>query len=210
MEANVEALAQEILSSLSQDERYLLGLVGPPASGKSTLAAQLVDFINRGGQSRAIVLPMDGYHYSNEYLEELGLLNLKGVPRSFDVEAFVSLVESVKRAPDDVHLAPEFRREIEASIPNAIEITPKHQVVVVEGNYLLMDEEPWTRLGLCFDEVWFLSLDESTRQERLLKRHIENGRSVEEAAEKIRETDDPNSKLVDSTMSMADRIVEMN
>jgi len=208
--AYLKDLVERIVSSTAHTDRFILGLTGPPASGKSTLAHQLVDSLNMDGNDRAIVLPMDGYHLSNERLQELGILSLKGIPQSFDALTFVKLLESVKSDPKKIHYAPEFRREIEASIEDAIEIKAHHEIIVVEGNYLLWEKEPWNNLPEYLDEVWYLSLNESTRLDRLLKRHVANGRTEVEAREKIASTDDPNARLIEATKERADLVVTVD
>jgi len=205
-----DGLANELLASIIPNQRFVLGLIGPPASGKSTLASELAKAINADDKGRAVVLPMDGFHLSNEKLEELGLLSLKGIPQSFDAQAFVDLVRSIKTEADQIYGAPEFRREIEASIADAIEILPSHDIVIVEGNYLLLKDEPWCQLANHLDEVWYLSLGEKVRQDRLLNRHIENCRSREEAKEKIRITDDSNALLIEETKVRANRILSVD
>lgn len=203
-------LINELLLSAAKKDRYILGLTGPPAAGKSTLAEQLVTLLNAKGQDWAIAVPMDGYHFSNDHLNELGLLHLKGVPASFDASAFVAFVASIRHETEEIHSAPEFLREIEASIPNAIVVRPQHKFVIVEGNYLLLDEEPWDKLQELMDETWFLSLKEVLRNQRLLARHVANGRTEDEAHEKIMTTDAPNAQRIDATKKRATRVVNVS
>src|ERR1700756_3399865 len=97
--------------------RTLLGLVGPPGAGKSTLAAALQAEFADVSQ----VVPMDGFHLANVELERLGRRGRKGAPDTFDSAGYVALLRRLLAQPDDeIVYAPEFRREIEEPIANAI------------------------------------------------------------------------------------------
>jgi pantothenate kinase len=122
------------------ERRYFLGITGPPGAGKSTVAHNIVDMV---GSDLAVTVPMDGFHHSNDRLEALGLLHLKGIPATFDGEGFVALLEHIKQAgPDETIQAPAFDRSLEATVANAIEVRLEHRLIVVEGNYLLYLEPP--------------------------------------------------------------------
>ena len=207
MEDNLELLLDDLLEIAATQDRYILALTGSPAVGKSTLADRLVGSINANGLDQAIALPMDGYHFSNEKLLELELLELKGIPETFDAKAFVELVKSIKSETELTHWAPEFRRELEASIQNAIAVQPHHKIIIVEGNYLLLESAPWNQLADYFDKVWFLSLEDSIRKQRLLARHMSYGQTESEAREKMKSTDDKNALLIEASKSRADRVV---
>lgn len=212
--ATAETVARHIkvlLNAKSRKQgRYLLGLAGSPASGKSTFSAQLVEGVNKELQKdSAVVVPMDGYHFSNEILDEKGLKPLKGIPATFDAHGFVNLIKRLKSETNESVFAPLFDRSIEASIENGIEIAPRHEIIVSEGNYLLLDEKPWNEIRDLFDEIWFIDSTEEKLMPRLLARHKECGRNPEEAKAKIDSTDLPNAKLVDATKSRAHRIIEI-
>ncbi len=190
--------------------RYLLGLAGSPASGKSTFSGQLVDGINRElNKDAAVVVPMDGYHFSNEVLDEKELRPLKGIPATFDAEGFVDLIKRLKSETTKSVFAPLFDRSIEASIEDGIEIAPHHEIIVSEGNYLLLDAKPWNELRSLFDEIWFIDSTVEKLMPRLLARHKECGRNQEESKAKIESTDLPNAKLIDTTKSRAHRIIDI-
>lgn len=207
----VDRYVKVLLNAKSAKQgRYLLGLAGAPASGKSTFSAQLVDGINRKlNKDIAVVVPMDGYHFSNEVLDQMGLKPLKGIPSTFDAQGFVDLIKRLKSETNKSVFAPLFDRSIEASIENGIEIANHHEIIVSEGNYLLLNEKPWNELSNLFDEIWFIDATEEKLMPRLLARHKECGRNPEESKAKIESTDLPNAKLIDDTKSRADRVIDI-
>jgi pantothenate kinase len=201
--------------NLSHGSRYILGIAGVPGAGKSTLAEQLVtgvneQFSNSSGKEKinpAIVVPMDGFHFSNEKLEELNLLHLKGIPDSFDSSAFIELLKTLRSNTRTPVYAPLFDRGTESSIEAGIVIEPEHKLCVVEGNYLLLPEAPWSKAKQYFDQIWFLDVSIETVYPRLLARHL-LVKSEPNAREKIESTDLPNARLILETAPFADRLVK--
>ena len=180
--------------------RALLGLVGPPGSGKSTLAAALqAEFADV-----AQVVPMDGFHLANVELERLERRARKGAPDTFDSAGYVALLRRLLVQKDDeIVYAPEFRREIEEPIANAIPVFARTQLIVTEGNYLLLDEGPWAEVKGLLDEVWYVDVDDALRVDRLTQRHVRFGRSADEAAAWVAGTDEPNARLIEASRARA-------
>lgn len=205
-----EDIAKELhqkLENIEPAQRFMLGIVGYPGAGKSTAANAIVDSFNQlTGNDDAIVVPMDGFHLPNEQLEQLDLLALKGIPESFDAGAFVDLLRRLRSAADTVR-APLFERRIEASIQDAIAIHPKHRLLVVEGNYLLLKDPPWKEVRPLLNEVWFIDTSLETVYDRLVERHKQGGRSEKGAIEKVQNTDMRNAHLIDGTKIFADRLI---
>lgn len=185
---------------IKRSGRVLLGLVGPPGSGKSTLAAALqAEF---AGVSQ--VVPMDGFHLANVELERLGRRGRKGAPDTFDGAGYAALLRRLlAQADDEVIYAPEFRREIEEPVANAIPVFARTQLVITEGNYLLLAEEPWAQVRGLLDEVWYVDVDDAQRLERLTQRHVQFGRSADEAAAWVASTDEPNARLIETSRARA-------
>jgi len=204
-----EALVQHLLESVDrQSGRFLLGIVGPPGAGKSTLAAAVEDASNaRRGPGFAAVAPLDGFHLSNEHLDELGLRKMKGAPETFDVAGFVHLLERVRSEPDSTILWPAFNRAIEATVPDAIAITPATRLIVSEGNYLLLDWPGWQEVRPLLDEAWYVDAPRSVLRERLLARALAGGRGDADAVRHVDESDLRNAELVATTKTAADRRV---
>ena len=185
---------------IKRNGRTLLGLVGAPGAGKSTLAAALLAEFADVAQ----VVPMDGFHLANVELERLGRRDRKGAPDTFDSAGYVALLRRLLvQADDEVVYAPEFRREIEEPIANAIPIHARTQLVITEGNYLLLDDGPWAHVAGLLDEVWYVDVDDEVRLHRLTRRHEQFGRSAEEAAAWVAGTDEPNARLIEASRARA-------
>ncbi|MEN3614388.1 nucleoside/nucleotide kinase family protein [Plantactinospora sp. ZYX-F-223] len=188
----------------STGPRRLLGITGAPAAGKSTLAGLLVTALH----GIAELVPMDGFHLAEAELHRLGRHARKGAPDTFDGAGFVALLRRLRAGTETVY-APEFRRELEEPIAGAIPVPPSVPLVVVEGNYLLVPDQPWDEVRELLDEVWFLDLDETERLHRLTERHIAFGREPLEAAARARGTDQRNAELIAGTIDRADLVVRM-
>ncbi|MGX7670012.1 nucleoside/nucleotide kinase family protein [Plantactinospora sp. DSM 117369] len=188
----------------STGPRRLLGITGAPAAGKSTLAGLLVTALH----GIAELVPMDGFHLAEAELHRLGRHARKGAPDTFDGAGFVALLRRLRAGTETVY-APEFRRELEEPVAGAIPVPPSVPLVVVEGNYLLVPDQPWGEVRELLDEVWFLDLDETERLHRLTERHIAFGREPLEAAARARGTDQRNAELIAGTIDRADLVVRM-
>ena len=148
---------------------------------------------------------MDGFHRSNEELDKLGLRDVKGAPETFDVGGFVDLLGRVRSEVDSTILWPGFDRSIEETMPDAIPIKPETKLVVVEGNYLLLDRPRWRDVRRLLDEVWFVDVPRDVLRERLLSRALAGGRTEEEALRHVDGSDLRNADLVAGTRPFADR-----
>ena len=164
-----EAVKAVLPLVLPRQGRFLLGICGPPAAGKSTLAAALADELSIHHGRSAVAVPMDGFHLSNVELARLGLTHRKGAPQTFDAAGFVHLLRRL-RAADELVYAPAYSRTLHESIGGSIPAPVDVQVCVVEGNYLLLDEPPWTALRGLLDVVLYLDAPDRSRQVLLVRR----------------------------------------
>jgi pantothenate kinase len=197
-----EAVSDRAGQRPDRTARYVVGIAGPPAAGKSTLATALRDELNRRSGGRvAEVAPMDGFHLSDAELRRIGALRRKGEPDTFDAAAYARLLASV-RADADVGW-PTFDRSIEATVPGGVVFTPEVRIVVTEGNYLLLDRGAWAAVRPALDDAWFLDADLARIEARLLARHRDGGKSVNDARRKTTESDLPNALLVRQTRHRA-------
>jgi pantothenate kinase len=192
------------LQQLSGGSRRLLGIVGSPGSGKSTLAALAAQALGTSAQA----VPMDGFHLAQFELERQGIADRKGAPHTFDAAGYAHLLRRLKHPVEgEVVYAPEFRREIEEPVAGALPVFAQTPLVVTEGNYLLLEDGAWGEVADLLDEVWFLNVDPALRLERLTQRHMQFGRSREQALAWIASNDALNAQLVEASVTRAHRQV---
>jgi pantothenate kinase len=215
----LDALADDVAGLLDNRSRVLVGLAGAPGTGKSTVAAALVDRLRDAGTRTALV-PMDGFHLDQAELERLGRAHRKGAPDTFDVTGYVALLRRLRAATEPVTYAPRFDRHLEQSIGSAVAVDAATQVVVTEGNYLLLDaddlpspvgdDDPvraWSQVRGLLDRCWFVDTDDTVRVERLVARHVAHGRSPDAARAWVHGNDEVNAALVTRTRYRADAVV---
>ncbi len=197
----------EALHSASRDRRIIIGIAGSPGGGKTTLASGLVEELNRTSAGQAIALPMDGYHLANSTLSRLGLRDRKGALETFDGWGFVALLKRVRTERGHTIFAPSFERTVDEPVAGEIAIEDHHRIVIVEGNYLLVDAAPWDQVREIVDEAWFCATPEDARIERLVARHMYFGRTREDATAWATDVDGVNAKLIEATRHNATLVV---
>ncbi|WP_260465058.1 nucleoside/nucleotide kinase family protein [Arachnia propionica] len=185
--------------------RALLGIVGCPGAGKSTLSARLGRLLG----DRAVIVPMDGFHLDNPVLETLGRRGRKGAIDTFDVAGFVSLLVRLAAAEEAVTYAPRFDRSLETSVGSAIAVPREVPLVIVEGLYLLAREHGWERVRPLLDEVWYLEVPTEERIRRLVARRMRSGEDEATATDWVLGVDQNNAARVEGTREHADLIVEL-
>ncbi|MFI2709759.1 nucleoside/nucleotide kinase family protein [Micromonospora sp. NPDC018662] len=185
--------------------RQLLGIAGAPGVGKSTLAERIVAEVG----PTARLVPMDGFHLAGPALTRLGRVGRKGAPDTFDVNGFVATLRRLRRLEPTSVWAPEFRRDLEEPVAGAIEVPPEVRLVVTEGNYLLLRDDPWEEVRSLLHQAWFLDLDAELRLRRLTARHEAYGKSPEQARAWALGSDEENARLVAGTAGHADLVVRL-
>ena len=189
---------------LASGGRALLGIAGSPGAGKSTLAERLVVDLGPSAQ----LVPMDGFHLPNATLDRLGLRGEKGSPRTFDAAGYVALLRVLRAAGPDPVDVPGFDRDTDEPVAVGSTVAPEVQLIVTEGNYLLLDVPPWSDLRELLDEVWFCAPPDADRIERLVARHVRFGRSPEAALAWATGSDAANALLVEASRTRADLLVD--
>jgi pantothenate kinase len=204
--SDIKTIYRHLKSRLARGERCLVGIAGAPGAGKSTLVKSLA---NRFDPPPPIV-GMDGFHLAQSHLEQVKQAHRKGAHYTFDSWGYVSMLRRISRQEaDEVIYAPHFDRSIEDSIAAAVPVRPDDRLVLTEGNYLLIDLPPWNQIKRYLSLSIFLDLDEETRLERLIMRHIEFGKTREHAIRHVHESDQVNAHLVAGSRHHADFVVEM-
>ena len=200
-------IVDALLRRAGDARRFLVGLAGPPAAGKSTLAEALRDGLIARGET-AEILPMDGFHMDNGILAERGLLPRKGVPESFDGRGFIDIVTALKRAEGEV-LVPVFDRSRELAINAARAIPQETRFILAEGNYLLFKDAPWDRLDGKFDFTIFVGPPYAVLEERLRQRWMGYALPEDQIGWKLYGNDLPNGKRILENSRPADLHIDL-
>jgi len=196
----------EIVGKQTEFRRVIVAIAGPPAAGKSTLLPILLSGLQKTfGADRVVGVPMDGFHLDNIQLERTDSLSRKGAPHTFDVAGLLALLCRLGTDESPIY-APEFDRANDLSRNCAISIESKHDVVLIEGNYLLLDQPGWRELKAHFDLTIYIDVAQDTLRERLVQRWLTHGLSAEAALTRAQSNDLPNAATV-SEQSLAADIV---
>jgi pantothenate kinase len=202
--AQLAALVERAASLVAGPDRAVLGIVGPPGAGKSTVAAALAE----GLGARAVLVAMDGFHLADDELRRLGRSDRKGAPDTFDADGYVHLLRRLVHRRDEVVYAPVFRRELELAEAGAQPVLRTVPLVVTEGNYLLLDGA-FAPVRELLAECWYVEVDPALRLERLIARHVRHGRTRAQAASWVERSDEPNARLVEAARDRADLVVQL-
>ena len=195
---SLDEITRVVRAVESPGSRTIVGIVGAPGAGKSTIAAELADTLP------AALLPMDGFHLPQARLIKLGRRDRMGAPDTFDVDGFIRILTAIRGNSGNLVKAPGFDRGIEEPVHEAIEISPEFPCVIVEGNYLLLDSDGWERAAALFDLTFFVEVADDIRIPRLIARHVEFGKSPEDARAWALGPDQANAELIRATAARAD------
>ncbi|MCB1451036.1 MAG: nucleoside triphosphate hydrolase [Nitratireductor sp.] len=201
-----DALAETLKAKAGGKARFLVAIAGAPGSGKSTLSDALVAALNSSGLETSALVPMDGYHYDNSVIEPLGLLPRKGSPETFNTAGLFSDLRRISSGEADVAV-PVFDRSIDLARANARIVARTTPIILVEGNYLLLDAPDWRDIAALFDLSIFLDVDESELERRLVQRWLDYGFDDEAARAKAFGNDIPNARLVQHNSRKADIVM---
>lgn len=202
-------------SSPDSVSRLMVAVAGPPGSGKTACATILVAVINaETNDDTAMLIGLDGWHYPNDYLtthfikwneQQVALQRFKGAPETFDADAAYDCLSEIRRGGHARF--PVYSRQLHEPIPAGGAIDVSHKIVVVEGNYLLLDEGPWQRFRQLFDVRVFISADLETLIGSLRERHLRGGKTQAETERQIRKVDLANAARVGPSVAYAQVLV---
>ncbi|MGL4489831.1 MAG: nucleoside triphosphate hydrolase [Rhizobiaceae bacterium] len=190
----IAGLVDLICERAASKSRFMIGIAGPPAAGKSTTAEAVAEALRSQGET-AVVVPMDGFHYDDAVLDRLGLRSRKGSPPTFDCAGFEVLLTRLRANEPDVAI-PVFDRSIELARAGAELISGDVKFLIIEGNYLLLNYAPWSRLKPLFDVTVFLDVPIEELDRRMVARWDFYGRERQSARAWIDGNDMPNIRHV--------------
>ncbi len=204
-----EAHAQRLLEAArhAQPRRYALGIAGIGGSGKSTLARYLHEACEQAEPGGAAVLAMDGFHLSNAELHRRGLSQFKGSPETFDTGSFLELLQRARAGEVGLPYPIYDRVAHEPAFPQDCRLSGGTRLLIVEGNYLLLDEPPWDRLATLLDECWLIDVAPERAKRWIITRHQRGGRSRADAEGHYERTDRPNAERVLANMQQPRLVV---
>lgn len=203
-----DALIEDAVTLAGSGARVILGLTGPPAAGKSTLAVALVSGVAlRLGAGTAAYVPLDGFHLSNSQLVRAGVRRRKGAPATFDVHGYVALLRRLKEETGHAVYVPGFDRALDEPVAAGLVVPPGARLVVTEGNYLADEGAGWREIAELLDELWYVDAPDRVREERLLVRHTGQGMADEAAHAFIADSERPNAERVKRHRTACTRVV---
>lgn len=183
----------------------VLGLAGPPGTGKSTVASLVADLLAARGVAMAGLAPMDGFHLSNTVLEDLERADRKGAPDTFDVWGYAALLARIHESSHTVY-APGYRRDLHEPVAAMNAVEPEG-LAITEGNYLSLNAPGWREARELIDLLVFVDTPRTELLRRLVARQEAFGRDRVAAAHWVRTVDAANIDLVARSRSRADVVV---
>jgi pantothenate kinase len=202
-----QGLARRIEALLETTDRGILGITGPPGSGKTTLANAVVAAF---ASAPAVHVAMDAFHLADIELDRLGIRDRKGAIETFDSYGYLALLQRLRAGERHIVYAPTFDREIEQAVAGSVAVPPETRLIVTEGNYLLDSDEPWPSVRGVLSQVWYLNVPHQHRHRRLVERHMQFGKPPERAEAWVNTVDEPNAQRIERGRPHADLQVGAN
>jgi pantothenate kinase len=203
---DVAELSSRLRAQVGSKSRYMVAIAAPPGSGKTTIVEKIRAALVASGET-AVVVPMDGFHFDDIVLNARGHRARKGAPYTFDAFGFEVLLKRIKAQEPDIAI-PVFDRKMELSRAAADIISADTKFILVEGNYLLLKDQPWARLKSLFDFSIYLKVPVEELERRLTKRILEHGHDAAYAKMWIASNDLLNIKYVIENSVSADLTIQ--
>ena len=219
--ATIDKVIKPLLERISQirqkkGKRVLVMLAAPPGAGKSTLVSFL-EFLAKeripGYKVQAI--GMDGFHRRQEYLlthttlvdgKEVKMVEVKGCPITFDLDKLKARISLVMTK--DICTWPTYDRHLHNPVEDAITIDG--DILLLEGNYLLLEDEGWNELSDLSDYTISIKADEEMLRSRLVDRKEKSGNTKEKAQQFVDFSDMRNVRLCLEHTKKADLELRLN
>lgn len=214
--ATIEEVFMPFLHELTDlkmtlDRKVIAYLVAPPGTGKSTLAQFLEQLSREHSKEVDVVraLSIDGYHYTAAYMnvktverdgEQVLMRDIKGAPETFDLDLLVDKIREVRQEGTNWNI---YDRKIHDILPDYWSV--EDDIILLEGNYLLLKESGWTNVRVLADYSVFIEAEPYLLRERLINRHVAGGKS-REAAERFYDFSD--SKNIERVLKNSARADE--
>ncbi|OQE25219.1 hypothetical protein PENSTE_c006G08142 [Penicillium steckii] len=230
MDIEYRRLADTILhqARIHHKPRYIVAIAGIPGSGKTTTASAVVDHLNQDSKIHASLLSMDGFHLSRHELDQLPNAKeahiRRGAPWTFDVSRFVNFMQKLRDWADNTPLirdasqnntshiltAPTFDHNAKDPVQDGISITPDSSIIIVEGNYLLLDEPGWRDLSRLCDYRVFVDTDLNEARDRTAKRHVNAGieKTLEDGYRRVDSNDYLNGVSIQEKLIIPDLTIK--
>lgn len=200
---SLETLAGSIVEKAADKARYIFAIVGAPGSGKSTISRSIQQLIRVNHQCSCQIVAMDGFHLGNQELIQRGLLEVKGAPQTFNLKGLEKLLADLKSNQSKIY-TPIFDRDIDAVVENTHAINTDTQIILVEGNYLLLKQPGWQQLAQYFDSSAYIEVSMTQLKKRLVERWLNQNLDIDVALAKVERNDLPNARLVINESNAAD------
>ncbi|MBQ7468882.1 MAG: nucleoside/nucleotide kinase family protein [Pseudobutyrivibrio sp.] len=198
-----------------KNRRILVMLAAPPGAGKSTLCSFLEKLSKEtNGVTPLQAIGMDGFHRRQEYLtshttirdgKEIKKVEIKGAPETFDLDLMRSRIELITK--EDTLGWPIYDRTLHNPVDNAIQV--ESDIVLLEGNYLLLNQPGWDDISKYADYTISIVADENQLRQRLIERKALSGNSIEKATAFVDYSDMVNVKTCLNCSKEADLVLQV-